>query len=270
MTSKRTGTDTWWGTFSLAEGATARWRIGPLTVTALRRTREWQLGWEWVQEAKGAEEPSWSFEQDAPETELANLERHAFREAPGSLAVLPVLADRAVVTSPRVPLFLPPGESATLYVGSPLWLRLSAGEPPRTLREIPVRRPSDTWFGPSTREGELCYAVRTRAALEAERLLALPHRAVTPVTVDNRSPQPLTVERMKLPVRHLALYTAPDRALWTEAVSLTSRDGSEMASLEIDRRPPPEAGAAERLTGPREDEGGFLTRAFSSLLWKGE
>ena len=55
-----------------------------------------------------------------------------------------------------------------IYVSTPLWVRVDVHDPPQFLQEIPVIRPSDTWFGPSTREGELGYAGRTHGRLNFE------------------------------------------------------------------------------------------------------
>ena len=56
-----------------------------------------------------------------------------------------------------------------LFVGSPVWIQIAFGEPPRHALEVPSHRPSDTWAGPNTREGIACYASRTAAQVEFER-----------------------------------------------------------------------------------------------------
>jgi len=48
------------------------------------------------------------------------------------------------------PLGVPPGEQASVYVSSPLWVRIETGKPAKLLCELPTFRPSDTWFGPNT------------------------------------------------------------------------------------------------------------------------
>jgi hypothetical protein len=41
---KRTGSTTWWGKFSVEEGSTAYWRVGPLEIWIMRTAREWRIG----------------------------------------------------------------------------------------------------------------------------------------------------------------------------------------------------------------------------------
>jgi hypothetical protein len=172
-----------------------------------------------------------------------------------------------VVSLPRLPIRLLPECEATLNVGSPVWVRVEVGKPAVTLRELPSQRLSDTWFGGSTREGELCYATETRARLLAENLPVLSRSAVTAVRIRNRAPSPLSVERLKLPVPLLSLYCDRLGRLWTEEVTLTRNEESEMASLDIGQGPPDAAIGAELLTPPRSaTEPNLWIRAFSGLF----
>ena len=257
----------WWGELRLREGQSARWRIGSLELAARRGRQEWLLAFDW--DPARPETEDWQLELDAElSDELADHERFVVGETGDRLALRPLLADRPVVSLPRLPVQLLPEREATLYVGTPIWVRVEAGEPAVTLRELPSRRASDTWFGGSTREGELCYATQTRARLQAENLPVLSHSAVTAVRIRNEAASPLSVERLKLPVPLLSLYCDQRRRLWTEAVTLIrSEEESEMASLDIGDGPPPEAAGAELLTPPRSgSEPTLWIRAFSSLF----
>ncbi len=172
-----------------------------------------------------------------------------------------------MISSPRAPFHLLPGQETTLYVGSPIWVRLRVGEPAIQIKELPTRRPSDTWFGGSTREGELCYAIKTRAVTDLERLPVFHRSAVTPVLIRNRAGDPLWLEKLKLPVPYLSLFGADDGRLWTEGVSLTRSDEGEMASLEVGSGPPDEASRGQLLTPARRtSEPNLIIRAFSSLF----
>lgn len=66
-------------------------------------------------------------------------------------------------------------------------------------------RPSDTWFGPTTSEGEPCYASKTVCRLRVEDVPLRPHRCLTKVTLRNRADDSLSLDRLKLPVNALAL-----------------------------------------------------------------
>ena len=197
---------------------------------------------------------------------LESLERHVFRETEPRLRLSPALADRPVVTSPEMPLYVLPGEAATLFVGSPLWVCILVHESRQAIGEFPIRRPSDTWFGPSTREGEICYATRSQAALDPDDLPLLPRRAVTPVRIRNLASSALRIERLKLPVPSLALYETESERLWTDSVTMTRDADGEMARLEIDG-PPSDVGITRRIQAPRQrPEKAALIRAFSSLF----
>lgn len=261
-----TSNTSWWEAVSLEPGTTARWRIGGLRLAVYRSAREWLLSTEEVEEL---EEPDWSLDRlDQRPEETDDVERHVFRQTDDRIRLRPALADRPIVTSPRIPLYVPPGEEATLYVGSPLWIEVETGDPPRTLRELPLRRPSDTWFGPDTREGELCYATRTRAALDLGNLPRTGRRVTTALQIRNQADTPLRVEKVKLPVPLLSVFDSPSTGLlWTETVTMVRRGEAESADLEVHDSPPPEAGNTTLLTEPRErPERGLLTRAVGSLF----
>ncbi len=134
------------------------------------------------------------------------------------------------------------------------------------IKQLPSRRPSDSWFGGLT-DGELCYAVKTRARTDLKQLPVFHRSVVTPVLLRNLAPEPLWLEKLKLPVPYLSLYSAADGRLWTERVSLTRSEDSEMAALDLQPGPPEEAPGAE-LQSPaqRTSEPNLLVRAFSSLF----
>lgn len=258
--------DTWWGRDRLPSGTTARWRIGSFSMAVRNDEREWLIAWDVVEMEEDRAE-TWTYEliDTFPES-APNLERYLFRERDDTLGVMPMLADRPVVTSPRMPVYLLPGESARLYVGSPLWVRIEVETPPKQLSEFPIVRPSDTWFGPSTLEGELCYFTRTRARLNAADIPRYIRYAMTPVVIRNHAPSLLPVERLKLPVPFLTLYASGDGRLWTQEVTLTRHEDGDMAAIEALPGAPNEAPEATRVQRPRlQLERDLLTRAFSTL-----
>jgi hypothetical protein len=161
-----------------------------------------------------------------------------------------------------------PGEKAALFVSTPLWLQVK-GEG-QVLLEVPVRRASDTWFGPSTLEGELCYSTKTRAAVSVGNLDLLARRAVTPVQLMNRGDTPLRLERLKLPVPLLSLFGTDDGTLWTETVQMNREESSETATIDVRTGPPETATGADLLAAPRQqvDENPVMQvfSTFGSLL----
>lgn len=264
----------WWGRFEFREEHAGCWNVGPSTLWIYRSARSWHLvhlasndslmDTASISSPDPIEDTSLSLE-DLP-TDARHL-RFSFLQTDSQCTLIPTLADRAVVVRPDTPLYILAGEAVTLYVSTPLWIRVEVGAPPRLLQEIPSFRPSDTWFGPSTREGELCYMVKTVGRL---RLASLPfrlHRAITPIVVRNRGSDAMLVDSIQLPVQYLSLHEADNHFLWTEAVTLDRQDGGEMAAVRFERRPPSEAGETKRLRGPRlELRANMIVRTFSSIF----
>lgn len=268
----------WWGACPLDDGAAARWRLGPLAVYAARRQQEWRVVYEtvgdWLDQSLEVARPCAVDElPDAPDAI-----RFGFLRAPDAIHLTPVLADRSVVLRPERTLLIPPGEGIDVYVSTPLWLRVSFGTPERPRKspagegdgvahEVPIYRPSDTWFGPSTIEGELCYASRTRAFLSLSEVQTYPHRARTVVHVKNRAVDVLRLERLNVPVRHLSLFAAEDRSLWTERVTLTRDEDGGLAAMRVSVGAPVEALGAVRVTEPRDRaETNVVVRAFEAFF----
>lgn len=266
----------WWGEHSMAIGQRGRFRVGPLTVWARRSPFEWCVSHQ-REEDRYAEsvsiecplDPSDEDSEDYHPPEEAESVRLMADEPGERLHVRPVLADRPVVTRPDGTCRVLPGTTVTLYVSSPLWFRLETLVDREALLETAIVRPTDTWFGPSTRHGELCYAIRTPAALEPDELPVLPSRAVTRVRVVNRGGDDLELVRVALPAPNLGLFLdrdQPELGLFTSAVTV-ERSGDEMADVSIDRRPPPELRSPERVAEPRSPHSrNFLARAMSSIL----
>jgi hypothetical protein len=259
----------WWGHYKVPDQHGGCWRIGPLTLWIQRFAREWRIAYVRSSDPMASEvEKTVPAPAETIEPAIdASLSRYSFRQTHRELELVPLLADRSVVSRPETPFYIPAGEELTLYISSPLWVRVMVGEPPTMLQELPIYRPSDTWFGPSTREGELCYASRTHCRLRLEDVPFRPHRAVTPVLIRNRGERELHLERLSLPVPYLSLYRDADGRLWTEPVTLDHEPNAEMASMKLGQGPAPEAKKAKEVSGPRRRaEANLLVRAFSALF----
>jgi hypothetical protein len=200
---------------------------------------------------------------------MENVDRYVIAGKSEEIVLSPALADRPVVTSSEKLLSVPPGEEAVVYVSSPLWVRIEAGKPGKLLCEVPVFRPSDTWFGPDTTEGELCYASRTFHRVRLEDVPVRPHRATTAVKIKNRAGSMLALERMQVPVAHLALFRAGDGHLWTQDVMFDRAGDDDFVALRLGGRSKPGAAAGEikQIAGPRiPPSGNIVMRAFTSLF----
>ncbi len=255
----------WWLPQRVPVGQTLHCQLGALTLAVHHGKGEWQLASQYVEEADAPEVAALLLRDGAPED--GNLERFLYAESSAALVFTPLLADRSVVIRPRQPVYLPSGQETTMYLSTPATLRISIDEPRVTLRELPMLPLSDTWFGPSTREGELCYAGRTHARHELDEVPRRVHRVITPLTIRNAAPTVLPLEKVNLPVPLLSVYGDVAGRLWTQGVSLQRGSDSDMAALQIDAAPPAEAGDVSLLSGPRQTQSRVaLVRAFSLLF----
>lgn len=266
------GSDTtrWWGAFELALGRTGRWRVGPGTLLLQRLAQEWRavleasadIGASGVEIEVPAEQPG---VQDDP-IQHDQMRRFGTSDESGRIVLEARLADRPVVAAPKRPVEIPAGDEITIYVGSTVWVRVLVGEPARMLFEQPLIPLAETWFGPSPRTGELCYASRTHCRLRLDGLPVPPHRALTSVLVQNRADTPLILDAVKLPVPLLALYQAGDGGLWTQDVILERHD-RDLSPLRLRQGSPRHASDAVLLTPPRKQAAdNVMVRAFSSLF----
>jgi len=255
----------WWEARDLAPGNTLEYQLGSLLLDIHHARGEWQLATRHVDETQSGSQPVVTQRRGGLEGE--SYERFLVSSGTQRLVLTPVLADRSVVIRPRQVVYLPTGEETTMYLSSPVTLRISIGEPAVTLREIQMLRLSDTWFGPSTREGELCYSGKTHARHALDEVPMRVHRAITPLHIRNNAATPLPLEKISLPVPLLSVYGSMDGRLWTQGVSLVRGTDSDMAAMKIDPVPPGYAGTVTLLSGPRQTQArGALVRTFSLLF----
>ena len=256
----------WWGTYRLRPEQVGYWRIGPLALWVRHRAGEWSVSSKYEEDPLDA-----SCEVDvASEREVeGSCTRFGVADDSDELTLQPVVADRAFIARPEDPLVLPARERLTVYLGTTVWLRLMvAGN--RLLKELPLYRPSDTWFGPNTREGELCYASRTFCRMRREDLLVLPHRATTAVQINNLADEPLPLDRIKLPVPNLSLFHSQRNRLWTQDVSYERRTVGDTVAARFGRRAPDHVLDAQEVSPPRiSGSDNVMIRAFTTLFGRG-
>jgi hypothetical protein len=259
----------WWLPQTVPEGHTLDARLGPLHLQIHRASGEWHLALESDEEPSGEARAALALREGSIEGD--EFQRFIFAPRSGRLRLAPLLADRPVVIRPRQSVFLPSGEEITMFLSSPLSLRIEVGEPAVLLCEVPMLRLSDTWFGPSTREGELCYSGKTHARHSLSEVPHRAHRAITPLQIRNEAATPLPLDKISLPVPVLSVYGAADSRLWTQTVTMIRGSDSDMAALRIERAPPAYAGQVDLISGPRRDQArGGLVRAFNVLFGDGQ
>jgi hypothetical protein len=267
MTEELTRAITWNRSYPIAAGEPSFWQIGPLQLWACRLPGELRLaskqGEDSLDETLIIEVPS----DHCEPPEGAKVRRIGFQQPPDTLELVPALADRPVVVSCEDPLIVPPEEETTLFISTPLWLMVIPGGSSAALLDQSTHRPSDTWFGPTTMTGELCYATRTCLRIKLENLPARPGRAISVVQVKNQARTDLKLEKLRLPALEMATYVTGDGHFWTDSVTLERQEDGESATARLSKGPPWQAPDAKLAAGPREaSTGGLLTRAFGSLL----
>jgi len=258
----------WWKDYELPMGEWARWQIGPLDLFARATRAEWVFAWQStadpLDDTLEIQIPS------ATEPDPAELTFHRYvrRFEKAALKLLPRLADRAFVVRPELPLFLPAGEDAVLYVSTPIWVAGFLAEDSRKgFFEYPSFRASDTWFGRDTCEGELCYASRTHARTDLGAINKRPHRAVTPIHISNQGTDALPIEKLRVPLRALSLYHDDDGRLWTDTVSLLRKEGGVSAAMTVSEPGGHRTVGQTLLAEPRSPvESGTIIAAFSRFL----
>ena len=256
----------WFGAFDIPIGGSGQWRVGPLELLIEHAPGEWRVGQ--LQHRDGGDDTAQvRIEPLVAADSSLKFDRYIVSDPGPQLTVLPLLPDRSVITRPVSPVYVPSNEAVRLYVSMPVWLRLAVGQAHKVLAELPSQRLSDTWFGPNTREGELCYALRSRCRLALDEDEVQQHRAVTPVRIRNRSMETLVLERLKVPVRQLSLFAGADGRLWTSELALDRTDDGHSVALHVEVGPPPEARGAASVAGPREAASKKTAmRAFSALF----
>ncbi len=270
----KTPPDPWWGSFVMDVDRAGRWRVGPTTLWIERHDYEWRVTrWQEgdpLDENTRIDVPASMVKAEIPPKDsgiVVTTERYSYEKTTPNIEVTPALADRPIVVRPEESLYVPAGETVTMFVSTPLWVRVEAGEDHDLLTEIPSYRPSDSWFGPNTREGELCYSTSTLARLNLRDVPLRLHRAVTPIVVRNPLGEVLNVERIRVPVGYLSLYRGVNGFLWTESIEFDRVENEELASMSVGRGAPRQAKDAQRIVGPRQThDRSVLVRTFSSII----
>lgn len=258
------GVESWARAYQLAVGDVRGYECGPLTLYVARKALEWEIG-----ASLGSDPHACGLRVDRPANveELGSCSWRIRYPAPthvDRLSLAAVTADRPVIARPDSTLLVPARASTVVYLGSPLWIRVEVGE--ARVGEIPAWRPSDTWFGPSTTEGALCYASRTMAKLALDELPFSPIRAITQTTIANETDAPVAVDRIGLPLPAMSVFRSEDGRMWTESVRVNLEEGGA-APTRVGKAPPEHAGDWTRLATPRRPpESGGLVRAFSALI----
>lgn len=252
-----------WQPASIEIGQTLHWHIGPLKLWIQKGEREWLLTTQQVPEDEQsmvAAEP-----QDAPEE--VEWRRWAGGDRQGVVQLVPVTPDRSVVVRPRHPLAFPPEAGGTFYARIPVWVRVTVGpDGAVTLCELPTLTLSNTWFGPDTTEGQLCYAMKTTAPGDRSEVTMVPHRVVCTLRLHNGADGPLDFQRLCVRCEHLSIYGA-DGAMWSSEVAVTYRGEGGQSKVRCVEEPFEKRDDVSLLSPPRTPaSGSLLARSFAGFV----
>ncbi|MEY3182938.1 MAG: hypothetical protein RLZ35_923 [Pseudomonadota bacterium] len=235
----------WWGTFNLVDNESRFWKVGNQVICLDRYNDEWHI----------AHCPADQFNPTIPARAVdLPFKTFVLRNQGNDITLSPTLPDRPVVSQLEHPLHIPAGEKITLYVSSPVWMKITTGKVPQILLDdIPTQTLSDTWFGLNTLEGELCYASKTRCSSRLEEFSTSSERIISPLLIKNRSKKTLILDQLSVPLPYLSVYTDSVNRLWTEQL-IIHRDGDDDPSVKVAKGAPKAyTGTVTLLTEPRID-----------------
>ncbi|MAA64708.1 MAG: hypothetical protein CL581_08035 [Alteromonadaceae bacterium] len=256
----------WNQPYPLASGQTQQHELSETRLWVTLLDHEWQV----CRQALVSDTSRTDWKQNisfvAPGSDVT-IQRFIRPDPGNDVLYLPALADRPTMIRPFQPLTIPAGRECTIYVATTVWLRVLVGNTRSQLMEMPLVEPSMTWVGRSTMDGDLCYTAPTVARLVLEAVPRRPWRAITPVRICNRRPEPLMLERFSLPTPMLPLYRNDAGSLWTPKVTVVCETDISAARLRVSRSLPAEAGNCEMLAAPRMgSQRVSLTRALDRIF----
>lgn len=255
----------WWGGFDITEKQSIAWTMGNRRLVIRRDSFEYYV-WNALKEEISEQNISIDRNYSSDDLNSDDLIRHLNKTTDERIIIEPKLADRSVVAKPSATLKVMSKGEAQIYVSTPLWFsaKTSSGA---VLIDTPWQRPSDSWFGPSTRIGELCYAKYTDARLNSENIEYHSYRAVSPIKIINRHPEALSIEKINVPVRLLQVYHDEDSRLWTQPLTITREADEDNAEIQLDSEKPDNSPKLTLVSGARDiSEKKTLIRNLTSLF----
>ena len=263
ITSRR-----WWGTYQVEAGQSRFWRIGNVVICVDRVTNEWHIASCPVGKITDLPEEHEESHNFTIPFERLNFKTFTFHTQ-AEIELKPILANRPLASKLERPLYIPGGEDILLYVSSPVWVRVQTVKSQIILDEFPTFVLSDTWFGPNTREGELCYAGHTHCSPHLKDIPSGPDRIISPMLIKNHANQPLKLENISVPLPYLSVYSDADNFLWTEQL-IVLREQDSGPEVEVDKGPPKALEEIQLLTSARIDihTASSIKRFFiNNLAW---
>jgi hypothetical protein len=254
-----------WDQYTCEIGVTYAFEMAQLRLWLQRTSQGWQTAFR--HEAQEGFTPLHTCGAIPPD-----LEWQRFITPPDAVAVrlVPVLPDRSVMSRPEGRIEIAPRHRGLFLVTIPVWVRVQTEVPsPVSLGDYPTVLLSKTWFGHPSEDGEIGYALTTRARQEMAELTDIEGRAICPVSIENHTDDALTFAQLLLSVRHMSVYQTADGKLWTNECSLGYTGSVFPASVTFGREAPKQARGAKLLSGPRVvPSGRLMARVITNTIFK--
>ena len=257
----------WFGQYTFELNQTFYLNFGTLEVWITRKTKEWLI--HYTHHHTLLDEPEQV--QIHPTAEIPKqsdgIKRIVTTQTHSSLDIMPLLADRALVSRPTIPTIIAQGEVITLFVTCSCWCHIKIHGTDITLLDIPIKRYSDTWFGPNPREGELCYASKTSASLDAEGYITKPYRAKIPIKIINRLGESFCLERLNIPVPYLDVFIDEQYQLWGQGLSFLRELPHKNIKIRANKTEALEKLGLKRIVSARQtSDENIMMKAFDMLF----
>ncbi|MDF1752886.1 MAG: hypothetical protein P1U89_08950 [Verrucomicrobiales bacterium] len=256
-----------WTTISIPVGETRHWELGPLAFWVRHTKGEWHVAS--IMTPDRSQDDRWTLAVPSAFPDDLEYERFAFNSQEGddTLSLKPEFPDRSIISKPLSRVEIPSNSTASFFCRVSLCVKLVAGREnsPRTLTTLALANLSRSWFG-TPLEGEACYASSTNAARDHLELQPFPYRVVCPVTIINRSSEPLPFERICIRVNHLKIYQG-EQYLWSNEIRVSKSSTFEVSQVTYGSgAPSTEPNAAEIAQARiKVSPGGILLRTFNNL-----
>ncbi|MCB0377819.1 MAG: DUF432 domain-containing protein [Bdellovibrionales bacterium] len=240
-------------------------RYGPLDLYLERAESQLRLRWMTSQDFMDS-----SFEYQLPfkgmfPENLLSEKRFAFTGKIPPLKILPCLGEKPFVARPETPFMILPGEKTSIYLSTPMSLRIMDNQSHQIIDELPVIERTKTWFGDSFTSGQLCFFTHIHAALKEDELPFRPHRALTLVTIENRSKKTIQIKRLKIPAPYLTLYQEERGVFVTSTLNVKCDIKGKVKELKI-VRPSLGDGKNVQIFPPREALPSSIFKSVTELM----
>ena len=246
----------WWGRYNFVSDSWRKIECGSQTFFVRRSEQVWELCLLPSEQVR---------ELDAPPPQ-ARISRAISTEKSDSLVFAPRLPDRPLVFRPTGDFYVGAQERVVVYFRVPLWVVVCVPNPWRELLEMPLCQLSDTWFGPPTTEGQLCYAAGESWHAQLPEVSSESHARVRAEIVNPESSS-MRVDRLKLRVGVLGLFATDASEAWTSDVRYFRTKGSDYVTMEVGSQLPICAPTAQLLSEPRRPNNqNVVMRALSQFF----